>query len=257
MTGIRAFLVLTRRELVRFVRQPSRVVAAVGTPAVVWLFFGLGFGSSVVTQSSEPYGAFLLPGMATLAVLFSSVFAAISLIEDRNQGFLQSVLVSPVPRWVIIASKVAGGTLLSVVQACALLVPAPLLGIPLNATGIAAALAALTAIAVGINGLALAAAWVIDSVQGFHGLMNLVLMPLWLLSGALFPSSGASPGLRWIMYADPLYWPTAAVRRALSDVAPPEPLAGGTIWALTLLAAAAGIAFACATVGRGRAARPA
>lgn len=255
MTGLHAFLALTRRELVRFLRQPSRLVAAIGTPGAVWLLFGFGYGSSVVTGPGQAYAAFLLPGMATLAVMFSSVFAAISLIDDRHEGFLQSVLVSPAPRWAIVGSKIAGGTILAVGQAVILLVPAPLLGMHMSVLALGEALSALVLIAVAINGLGLAAAWVIDSVQGFHGVMNLVLMPLWLLSGALFPASGSSPWLRYIMYLDPLYWPTAAVRAALTDPAPVEPLGRGAIWGLGLLVAAAGFVFACATVGRGRAAR--
>lgn len=250
--GLPAFLSLTRRELVRFIRQPSRVVAALGTPLLVWVFFGSGYAGSFARPGGggASYSGYLLPGMVSLSVLFSSIFAAISLIEDRHEGFLQSVLVSPAPRWAVIGAKVAGGTILAAGQGAILLLLAPVLGLGGGVIGLVLALLALVAISVAINGLGLAAAWRIDSTQGFHGVMNLVLMPMWLLSGALFPAAGASVWLRAVMYLNPLYWPTAGLRAALSPQLPHEPLGWAGIWGLTLLVAAAGFVLAWLTVGR-------
>lgn len=257
VSGVPALLTLTRRELVRFIRQPSRIVAAIGTPLIIWVFFGGGFAGSYMRPgaggtSGVAYAGFLLPGMASLTVMFSSIFAAISLIEDRHEGFLQSVLVSPAPRWAVIGAKVAGGTLLAAGQGFFLLLLAPLLGMHTTGAGFLLAVLALVLISVGINGLGLAAAWRIDSTQGFHGVMNLVLMPMWLLSGSIFPAAGASLWLRAVMWINPLYWPTAALRHGLSPAEGAEAVAMPVVWALAVLAAAAGFVLAWLSVGRVR-----
>lgn len=252
--GAAAFAALTRRELLRFIRQPSRIAAAIGTPLLLWAAFGAGFAGSFLGPEGREgsYAAYLLPGAISLTVMFSSIFAAISMIEDRHAGFLQSVLVSPAPRWAVVGSKVAGGTIVAAGQGGLLLLVAPLVGLNASPLGLVLALAALAIIAVGINGLGLAAAWRIDSVQGFHGVMNLVLMPMWLLSGAIFPAAGAAPWIRALMYVNPLYWPTAALRHALAPSPTPEPLSMLWIWAIALAAGATGFALAWLVVGQRR-----
>jgi ABC-2 type transport system permease protein len=253
--GLPAVVALTRRELVRFFRQPSRVFAAIGTPLLIWVFFASGFAHSFSARAGgegpdASYGAYLIPGMASLTVVFSSIFAAISLIEDRHEGFLQSVLVSPAPRWVGVGAKIAGGTIVAAAQGVVLLLLAPVLGVHAGVGALLLAALGLVVISVGISGLGLAAAWCIDSTQGFHGVMNLVLMPMWLLSGSLFPIAGASPWLRVVMMINPLYWPTAAVRESLSGGDAREPFAVGLIWAVAVACGAAGFVLAWATVGR-------
>jgi ABC-2 type transport system permease protein len=251
VAGAPALLALTQRELIRFVRQPTRVFAAIGTPLLLWIFFGSGFAHSFSgRETGATYTAFLLPGMASLTVLFSSIFAAMSLIEDRHAGFLQSVLVSPAPRWAAVGAKIAGGTIIATAQGVLLLLLAPVLGLQPTAIGALLAVAALALISIGINGLGLAAAWRVDSTQGFHGVMNLVLMPMWLLSGSIFPISGAASWLRAIMMVNPLYWPTAALRYSLSGGVNPEPFSPPLIWAVALLTGAAGFALAWVVVGR-------
>src|SRR5690606_27442761 len=130
-----------------------------------------------------------------ITILFSTVFAAISLIQDRHAGFLQSALVSPAPAWAVVFAKAFGGAAIATCQSAILLLGAYAVGLspgPLDFLGALAA-AALTAIAV--IGLGLSAAWWVDSTAGFHGVMNMLLMPMWLLSGALFPVEGAAPWL--------------------------------------------------------------
>jgi ABC-2 type transport system permease protein len=253
--GLPAFLWLTRRELVRFARQPSRIVAAIGTPLLLWLFFGAGFAGSFAQNDGGSYAGYLLPGMASLTVMFSSIFAAMSLIEDRRAGFLQSVLASPAPRWAIVGAKVAGGSIIAAAQGAVLLALAPVLGVPTTAGGFVLAVAALFIISVAINGLGLAAAWRIDSTQGFHGVMNLVLMPMWLLSGALFPLLGAAVWMQVLILINPLYWPTAALRHSLMPTHTNEPVSVQAMWFVAILVGIAGFTLAWTTVGRVRAAR--
>jgi ABC-2 type transport system permease protein len=216
--GWPAFRALTFRELLRFWRQPSRVAAAIGTPLIFLVFFGSGFAHSFA-GTGPSYTSYLLPGMISLTVMFSSIFAAISLIEDRDAGFLQSVLVSPAPRWAAVGAKIAGGTIVA---------------------------------AAGFNGLGLGAAWRIHSSQGFHGVMNIVLMPMWLLSGSMFPLSGAAGWLRALMTINPLYWPTAAMREALAGDVHAEPFSAPVIWAAAVAAAAAGVLLAWVGMARVR-----
>jgi ABC-2 type transport system permease protein len=252
ISGSAILIALTRRELLRFLRQPSRVLAAIGTPLLIWVFFASGFAQSFRAESDAGYGLFLIPGMASLTVVFSSIFAAISLIEDRHEGFLQSVLVSPAPRWAGVGAKIAGGAMIAAAQGFLLLLLAPILGAGIGPLQLAAAGAALALISIGISGLGLAAAWWIDSTQGFHGVMNLVLMPMWLLSGSLFPISGAAPWLQTVMMLNPLYWPTAAVREALAGGQAGEPFGLPLIWGLSIVMAASGFIMAWLTVGRTR-----
>ena len=212
----RALQSLATREVVRFVRQPSRVVAGIGTPLLLWGFLASGFAQtfSGVGSGDASSALFLLPGIATLVAVFSSIFAAMSLIEDRREGFLQSVLVSPAAWWSVVGAKALGGGLIATAQAWLVLLAAPLVG-QVSVTGLLLAGLALALTAVAVTCLGLAAAWWVNSSEGFHGVMNLVLLPMWLLSGAFFPPEGAAGWLRVVMWCDPLRWPTEAVRSAL------------------------------------------
>ena len=117
---------LARRELIRFFRQPNRVIGAIGTPLVMWLLFGLGLEESFSVSPSgetqdENFLQYYFPGTLVLVLMFTAIFATISVIEDRSEGFLQGVLVSPVPRWSIVLGKVVGGTVIAVLQAVLML----------------------------------------------------------------------------------------------------------------------------------------
>lgn len=252
-SGLTTTAALTRRELVRILRQPSRLMASIGTPLLLWVLLGSGFARSFRAPAGDPaaadagYGLYLLPGMLTMAVLFSSIFGAMSLIQDRNEGFLQSVLVSPAPRLAIAASKLLGSALIATLQAAILLPAAFFLSDDVSAMGLALSVFGLLCVALGIAGLGLAAAWWVDSVQGFHGVMNLVLFPMWLLSGALFPLEGASGWLRTVMMLNPVTWSTRALHHSLGYLEGP-----GTLpWAITIAFAAAGVVLGWITLGRG------
>lgn len=218
MSGVRAALALAGREVRRLVRQPLRIAVAIATPAMMWLFIASGFANAIRPEAIGGGGSlslYLLPGMAALVVLFNAIFASISLIEDRHAGFLQAVLVSPAPAWSMAAGKLLGGGMLGFVQAMVLLALSPLVGAELSVVGVLAAAGALACLSLGITGLGLAAAWKVDSAAGFHGVMNLVLMPMWLLSGAIFPVDGASGWLRALVVVNPLAWCQRAVGAGL------------------------------------------
>lgn len=207
---------LVARELVRFYRQRSRVLGALGTPLLFWLLMGSGIGTSFRAAGGferAGYLEYFFPGTLVLILLFTSIFSTISVIEDRHEGFLLSVLVAPTSRASLVLGKILGGTTLALFQGVLFLLLAPAVGIRLAPAQALYLLATLFLIAFGLTGLGFYLAWRLDSVQGFHAVANLVLIPLWALSGALFPPSGASRWVRWLMQVNPLTYNMAAVRR--------------------------------------------
>lgn len=232
-----AAFTLVERELARFFRQPNRVVGAIGQPLIFWVLFGAAFRTSFKPPGGEEtYAQFFLPGIAVLIVLFTAIFSTISIIEDRKEGFLQGVLVAPVSRGTVVLGKVLGGTVLAVLQAALFLCLAPLVGQPLSAGSLLAAVGVLGLVGFGLTALGFCIAWRMDSTQGFHAIMSVFLMPMWLLSGAFFPAEGAHPALAWIVRLNPLSYGVAALRHALGMGASPP--AGWALAASALFAAA-------------------
>ena len=209
---------LTRRELIRFYRQRSRMIGVIGSPLVFWFLIGSGLRTSFRYPDAPPdvnYLEYFYPGTIVLIILFTAIFSTISIIEDRREGFLQSVIVAPVPRSSIALGKILGGTILSLIQAVILLLLAPLIGISLSVSSLLVISFILVVISFGLTGLGFMIAWRMDSSQGFHAIMNLFLIPLWLLSGSLFPASGAAGWLSTVMRINPLSYCIAALRQAL------------------------------------------
>lgn len=218
------------RDLLRFVRQRSRVVGSLATPVLFWIVLGSGLGRSFSaggeSNASGGYLEYYFAGTIALIVLFTSIFSTISIIEDRREGFLQGVLASPASRTSIVLGKVLASTTLASLNAGLFLLLAPLAGVTLGAplAGVALtpwtivlALAIVGIMAIGLSGLGVIIAWALDSTQGFHAIMNLILVPMWLLSGAFFPASGAAAWVRAVMALNPLTYGVAALRDALYD----------------------------------------
>ena len=209
---------LARRELVRFLRQRSRVVGALATPVVFWLLVGGGMGRSFRAPGlpgGENYLEYFFPGTVLMILLFTAIFSTISIIEDRREGFLQSVLVAPVPRAAIVLGKVLGGTALAFGQALLFLMLGPLVGVKPSVAGLLLALGLMALLAFALTALGFCIAWRMSSTQGFHAVMNLFLMPMWFLSGALFPAHNASGPLRAVMLLNPLTYGLEGLREAL------------------------------------------
>ncbi len=211
------------REVVRFYRQPARVAGVILSPLLFWVVIGSGFGTSFRSGGSagqQHYLDYFYPGALVMIVLFTAIFTMMSVIEDRNEGFLLSVLVAPVPRAAIVLGKVLGGTTLAAMQGLIFLVFAPLVGvhITLASFGLIVLTVFLTSFA--LTALGFAIAWPMDSSQSFHAIINLFLIPLWLLSGALFPLSGASGWIRAVMYVNPLTYGVEALRTLMYPEAP-------------------------------------
>ena len=214
-------LSLWRREVVRFYRNMSRVVGIVASPLLFWVVIGAGFGSSFRNPagagagSGQSYLDYFFPGALMMIVLFTSIFAMMSLIEDRNEGFLLSVLVAPVHRSVIVLGKVLGGTTLASVQGLLFLLIAPFLGIHFGLVQLLLVTLDIVLVAFSLTALGFMIAWPMDSTSGFHAIINLFLIPLWLLSGSMFPVSSASPWMAFVMRLNPLTYGTEALRSLL------------------------------------------
>lgn len=209
---------LTERELVRFFRQRTRVIGALGQPLLFWVLFGAGLRTSFQPPEWAPrdmsYQEYFFPGVAVMIVLFTAIFSTISIIEDRREGFLQGVLVAPISRLSLVLGKLCGGSALAVLQAGLFLLFAPWMGISFTPVSAILVLAFLTLIAFALTGLGFLIAWPMDSTQGFHAIMSIFLLPMWLLSGSFFPG-GDSGWLSWIIRVNPLTYGVAGLRRLL------------------------------------------
>jgi ABC-2 type transport system permease protein len=209
---------LWKREVVRFVRQRSRVTGAFLQPLVFWALLGVGFNASfrpAGTPGTVSYAEYFYPGVIALVLLFTAIFATISTIEDRKQGFLQGVLVAPIARTSIVMSQALGGTTLALMQGIIFLLLAPIAGVALSLSAVAATIVIMALVAFALTNLGLIIAWRIDSTQGFHAIMNLILLPIWMLSGAFFPAAGAPGWLAWVMRLNPMTYGMAALRESL------------------------------------------
>lgn len=191
-------------------------------PLLFWLLFGLGLRDAFTGAGDQNFLEFFLPGTIALIVLFTAIFATISVIEDRREGFMQSVLVAPVGRWPVLFGKVLGGSAIAWVQAMLFLALVLVFGTAPLSWNLVPLMGLLALIAVAMCSLGMIVAWPMDSTQGFHAIMMLGLMPMWLLSGSFFPvpayesMNGIGPSiLGWIMRANPLSYSMVELRRLL------------------------------------------
>jgi ABC-2 type transport system permease protein len=248
------------REITRFRRQRSRVTGALLQPLVFWLLLGFGLKASF-RPSGMPagvnYAEYFYPGVIVMVLLFTAIFSTISTVEDRREGFLQGVLVAPISRPTVVLGQALGGTTLALIQGVIFLVLAPFAGIHLSALAVVVSAAMMAIVAFALTSLGLIIAWRTDSTQGFHAIMNLILIPIWLLSGAFFPASGAPAVLAWTMRLNPLTYGMDALRRALYLAEPAQAgIAMPFGWSvlISLAFAAAAFALASATARRASAA---
>jgi len=180
---------LWQRELVRFWRQKSRVMGVVASPLVFWLVIGLG---------SNDLGRFY-SGALVLTVMFSAIFSTITIIEDRREGFLLSMLVSPAPRTSLVLGKVMGSATLAWIQGLIFLA-----GVSIHPMELIPVAGAIFLISFTLTGLGFVIAWKMNSTSGFHAIMNLLLLPMWMVSGSLFTMATAHGIIRAIMRVNPL-----------------------------------------------------
>lgn len=251
---------LAHRELTRFFRQRTRIVGALGQPIIFWVLFGAGLHGSFRGPADMTYQEYFFPGVATMILMFTAIYSTISIIEDRREGFLQGVLVAPIPRLSLVLGKVFGGTVLAVFQSVVFLTVGPALAwiglAPPLHTGLtwnnaAAAIGFLALVGFSLTSLGYLIAWPMDSTHGFHAIMSIFLMPMWLLSGAFFPP-GESGWLSWVIRLNPLTYGVAGLRRIMTTN--PQAVAALPAWWLcltvTVVASACYVAAAVWLTGR-------
>jgi ABC-2 type transport system permease protein len=201
-------MTLAHRELVRFFRQRNRVFGALGQPIIFWLLFSEGLRGNQLDY------AHFFPGTLVMILLFTAIFATITIIEDRNEGFLQSVLVAPAPRWAMVLGKILGGAAIAMIQGLLFLILGALtLGLDSSPAEIALAVVLMALISIALTALGFTIAWRMESTHGFHAIMSVFLLPMWLLSGAFFPGGGG--WLAWVILLNPLTYGVAGLRHYL------------------------------------------
>jgi len=198
-------ITLWQRELVRFWRQKSRLLGVVLSPLLIWLL--IGYGSASLDK--------FFSGALVFIVMLSAIFSTITIIEDSREGFLISMLVSPAPRTSLVLGKIAGSATLGWIQGLIFLCFAPMAGVPVSAIDVLAVVAVIFLISFTLTGLGFVIAWKMETTAGFHAIMNLLLLPMWMVSGSLFPVATAQGFVKWLMWVNPLTYSISLLNSTL------------------------------------------
>lgn len=209
-----AIYILWIRQLTRYVRSRSRMVAALGQPVLYLVALGFGFGPIFQKAGEGSYLQFLAPGVVGMTVLFTSMFTGIELIWDRQFGFLKETMVAPVPRIFIMLGRTFGGATVAVLQGLIVVLVCIIAGFRPNWALIPVAIGFMALIGILFTALGTAAASLLSDFQGFQLVMNFLVMPIYFLSGALYPLRNAPPVLEAVARIDPLAYGVDGLRAA-------------------------------------------
>lgn len=218
MMALKVIYTIWLREFKTFIRERSRMIGMIGQPLLYLLVVGQGITSSMSLNAAPAgidYLKFMYPGIIGMSVLFTAIFSALSIIWDREFGFLKEVQVAPVPRWSVAIGKVLGGSTVATLQSMILIALAPFAGISLSLVLIIKLMfiAFLMSFAITSFGVAIAAQ--MESMQGFQMIMNFLIMPLYFLSGAMFPMTNAPTWMKTSMLINPLTYGVDAIRNVV------------------------------------------
>lgn len=219
MSGVAVVGVLWRRQLLRYARSRARILATLAQPLLFLLSFGFGFGPVFAQAGRGNYLQYLAPGIIGMGVLFSAVFSGIELIWDRQFGFIKETLVAPVPRYQVMLGRTLGGANVAILQGIAVTVLCLVAGFrATHPLGWLLALVFMALIAIAFTAVGTMIASVVADFQAFPLVMNFLVMPLFFLSGALFPLQGLASGLHWVTRFNPLSYGMDGLRGALTGV---------------------------------------
>lgn len=200
---LRAFIAINNREIIKFIRQKSRLITDLSRP-VLWLLF-VGYGiSTMVKLKNGSYMQFIFPGILVMTVLFRSIFSSLSIIWDREFGILKEILVSPVSRKTFVFAKITSGGIISTIQASIMLIFAPMLGIWISPYSMILIVLSLFLISSSITAFGIVIASRMTSFEGFNAIINLIVQPMFFVSGALYPVSKFPVFLKIIAYINPV-----------------------------------------------------
>ncbi|MFZ0745154.1 MAG: ABC transporter permease [Terracidiphilus sp.] len=215
-----AIYILWLRELKRYVRSRAQIVASLAQPMLYLLVLGFGLGPVFQKAGNGNYFQFIAPGVIGMSVLFSSIFSGLGLLFDRQFGFLKETLVAPVPRLQIMVGRTLGGATVSVIQGLLVTVVCVIAGFrPIHLATVPLAMIFMVLIAIVFAALGVAIGSSLQDMQGFQLIMNFLVLPIFFLSGALFPLNGLPKILGLATAADPLSYGIDGMRSVLLGVA--------------------------------------
>lgn len=215
MAELEGIYTIWLRETKRFFRYRSRIVTSVVTPLLWLIIFGTGLGAAVrFGNMPGGYTAFIYPGIIGQTILFTSIFSGLSVIMDRQYGFLKEILVAPISRPSIVLGKALGISTAAVIQAIILLLLSFIVGVSMDPLIFVLCMIISIIMSVGLGGLGLMIAAFTDSMEGFNLIMSFIVLPMFLLSGALFPITGLPSWLQVAVYVNPLTYGVDALRYA-------------------------------------------
>ncbi len=221
MASLRAIYIIWYRDILRYWRDRWRLVASLAQPLLFLIVFGSGLSSSLRgaglfgTAGGISYIQFMYPGIIGMAILFTAIFGAMSIVWDREFGFLKEVLVAPIDRSAVAIGKALGSTTQAMIQGLILLVLAPFVGVKLSLLTVLAMVPLAAALAFGLSAFGVALASMMKSLQGFQVVMNFLMMPMFFLSGALFPLSGLPEWMTVLTRLDPASYGIDPLRRVV------------------------------------------
>ncbi|MEK6538389.1 MAG: ABC transporter permease [Nitrospirota bacterium] len=205
------------RDLRRFWRDKPRIIAATVQPALFLLILGTGLSRGITTtfqtENHEGYLVFIFPGIIGMAILFTSVFSAISIVWDREIGFLKEVMVAPISRWAVAIGKSLGGGTVATLQGCLMLVFAPIIGVDMGIWTVIVLIPLMLFVAISLTSMGIVAAAYMHSMQGFTVVMNFIMLPMFFLSGAMFPIEKLPVWLDIMVKVNPMTYGVDLLRR--------------------------------------------
>ena len=223
--NIRGAYTIWYRDVVRFKRDRVRMLSSLGMPVVYLFVFGSGLSPAMAEMGGGhiDFKQFMFPGVLTMTVLFTSVFSAVSIVWDREFGFLKEVMVAPVSRVAVALGKVAGGSTVSLFQGLIVLLLAPVLGVDLSVSQLVTLIGLMVLLAIMMTALGILIAARQTSMEGFHMMMNFVLLPMFFLSGAFFPLRGVPIWMELLSKLDPVTYGVDPLRQvSLRALVPAE-----------------------------------
>jgi ABC-2 type transport system permease protein len=210
-----AIYVIVAREFKKFIREKSRLFSAIARP-LLWLFIvGAGISRLVPRDTGVPYTQFIFPGIIGMTILFSSIFSSISIIWDKEFGFMKEILVAPVSRLSIVIGKALSGTIVSTLQAAIILALFPIVGFQLSLLQVLGVLVICASVSFCISAFGIVLATFYDSYESFSVIMNFIVMPMFFLSGAMYPVRLLPDILRFVTKLNPLTYGIDAIKHVI------------------------------------------
>ena len=213
--NLKAAYTIWYRDILRFGRDRVRIISALGQPMLYLFVFGTGLAPAMSAQTGGAldFRQFMFPGILAMAVLFTAIFSAVSIVWDREFGFLKEVMVAPVSRTAVALGKVAGGATVAMFQGIIVLLLAPIVGVKLGLDQIVALIGLMLLFASVMTAFGILIAARQKSMEGFQMMMQFLMMPMFFLSGAFFPLRGVPLWMNWLSRIDPVTYGVDSLRQ--------------------------------------------